>query len=402
MHRLSLFRPSQHRPTTALARTRSGAAAIATLLLIALAAPVAGAASTPRAVHPQIQVGGFPTGLSLDPATDTVYVGNGTDDDLSLITGRTCDSAVTTGCAQHLVAVTAGTDPIGSVVDPTTNTIYAINASSDSVAVIAGGTCDAANTTGCSSTPTLINVGQGPEFAALNPATRTLYVANYDSGTVSVVNLRACNASDVKGCGAAVVGVVHAGSDPFAVAVDVPSDTVYVTNNGSDTVTVINGRTCNGTTKAGCVATHREYVGLSPGGITVDERTNTVYVADETSSDVAMFSGATCDALNTTKCGLHAYRLAIGNGDRGIAVNELTDSIYVANTRADTVIVFSGRACNGSVHTGCAHAVARVGASPRRVVVDQATNTVYVTNADSNTVSMINGRTCNGTTKTGC
>lgn len=383
------------------ALARIGVIGGAGLLVALLGTATAWGALAPRASHPQISVGGFPTGMSLDAATDTVYVGNGTDDDLSLITGRTCNSSNVSGCKQRITAVTAGKDPIGSVVDPTTNTIYAIN-SSGVVAVINGRTCDALNTTGCNSAPGVIHVGSGPEFGALDTSTHTLYVANFDGNTVSVISLLHCHAGLLTGCATAVRRTLSSGPYPFAVAVDVPSDTVYVTNDGSDTVSVIDGRTCNGSVQTGCSRIWHERVGLSPGGITVDERTNTVYVADQTSDDVAMFSGATCDSVNQTKCGQAAYRLVRGNGDRGIAVNELTDSVYVANTNSNTVLVFDGQRCNGAVHTGCSIAIVHVGSSPRRVVVDESTNTIYVTNADSNTVTMIDGKTCNGTTKAGC
>jgi DNA-binding beta-propeller fold protein YncE len=255
---------------------RVGAASLGLVAALGWLGAAAGAASMPRATHPQIHVGGFPTGMSLDPTTDTVYVGNGTDDNLSLINGRTCNSIAVSGCGQHIIAVTAGTDPIGSVVDPSTNTIYAINASSGTVAVISGGTCDAANTAGCGATPALIRVGARPEFGALNPRTHTLYVANLDSNNVSVIDLRQFNAQSVAGCPHAVVGIVPSSPYPFAVAVDIPSNTIYVTNDGANTVTVINGRTCNAVIHSGCSHTAHEFVGLRLGGITVDQRTNTV------------------------------------------------------------------------------------------------------------------------------
>lgn len=379
----------------------AGACAVAAGTCLLAAVPTG--ADAPRThVHPQIRVGGFPTGMSIDPSTDTIYVGNGTDDNLSLINGRTCNASSTTGCGQRIVAVTAGTDPIGSIVDAATNTVYAINQSSDSVAVINGRTCDAAHTTGCDTEPATIRVGAGPEFGALDPNTETLYVANFDANTVSVVSLRSCNATTTSGCHAAVRAVVHSGPDPFAVAVDVPTDTVYVTNDGSDTVTVIDGTRCNASAISGCATVSHEYVGEGPGGITVDETTDTVYVANQDSDSVSMFSGATCNAVNTTRCGQSAYQLKRGDGDRGIAVDELTDSIYVANTNNNTALVFSGAACNGTVHTGCVVHTIHVGASPRRVVVDASTDTIYVTNADSDTVSMIDGRTCSGAVTSGC
>jgi DNA-binding beta-propeller fold protein YncE len=66
--------------------------------------------------------------------------------------------------------------------------------------------------------------------------------------------------------------------------------------------------------------------------------------------------------------------------------------------------VINGATCNARVHTGCSQqaGVALVGASPRRVAVDELTNTVYVTNAGSNSVTVLNGHTCNGRVRTGC
>ena len=85
-------------------------------------------------------------------------------------------------------------------------------------------------------------------------------------------------------------------------------------------------------------------------------------------------------------------------------MNEVTNTVYVANTVANTVSVINGATCNARVHAGCGQqaAVAPVGVSPRRVAVDEVTNTIYVTNAGSNTVTMLDGRTCNGRVHTGC
>ena len=66
--------------------------------------------------------------------------------------------------------------------------------------------------------------------------------------------------------------------------------------------------------------------------------------------------------------------------------------------------MIDGSTCNAAVRSGCgqAAAVAPVGISPRRVAVDEVTNTVYVTNAGSNSVTMLNGRTCDAAVHTGC
>jgi DNA-binding beta-propeller fold protein YncE len=117
-----------------------------------------------------------------------------------------------------------------------------------------------------------------------------------------------------------------------------------------------------------------------------------------------VINGKTCNATTTRGCRQKPVRVLAGAGARGIAINERTNTVYVANTVAGTVSVIDGSTCNATVHKGCRRraAVASVGLSPRRVAVDELTNTVYVTNAGSNTVTMLNGRTCNGRVRSGC
>src|SRR5207237_4010232 len=133
-------------------------------------------------------------------------------------------------------------------------------------------------------------------------------------------------------------------------------------------------------------------------------QTDTIYVSGQVTGDVSVIDGKTCSARVTSGCRQKPVHVFSGAGARGIAVNEVTNTVYVANTAANTVGVIDGATCNATVHTGCGGhaAVASVGLSPRRVAVDELTNTVYVTNAGSNTVTMLDGRTCNGQVHTGC
>src|SRR5579871_3282402 len=108
--------------TTSLPFSASGL-----LIGLVLLATLAAAASAHTADHPQIAVGGFPTGIALNPLTHTIYVGNGTTGTLSLIDGSTCNAGDSAGCGQHVTAVTAGSDPIGIAVDRSTNTVYVVN-----------------------------------------------------------------------------------------------------------------------------------------------------------------------------------------------------------------------------------------------------------------------------------
>ena len=345
-------------------------------------------------IHPEVQVGGFPTGIALNPVTDTIYVGNGTTGTLSVIDGKRCNAAESRGCGQRVAVATAGVDPIGIAVDRSTNTIYAANASG-TVAIVDGRRCSAASRAGCRAAPPTVRVGVDPQFLAVDETTHTLYVANSGSDTVSVIDGRTGR----------VRGSVAVGPIPFTLAVNPVTHTVYVTDLGAQTVSVVDGASCNATKLTGCKRRPATVdVGETPGGIALDSRTNTIYVTGETSNDVSVIDGKSCNARATSGCRKRPVHVRAGDGARGIAVNELTHTVYVANTADGTVSVIDGTACNATVRSGCGNraAATAVGISPRRVAVDAVTNTVYVTNAGSNSVTMIDGRTCNGRVHTRC
>ncbi len=360
------------------------------------------AAQAAWATHPQIAVGGFPTGIALNPTTDTIYVGNGNTGTLSLIDGRRCNASTARGCRQRLTAVTAGVDPIGIAIDGRTGTLYVANASG-TVAVVDGRRCNVSDTSRCRALPATVRVGPNPQFLAVDEKTHTVYVANSGADTVSVIDARDCNAGHTSGC--KVVATVKAGKLPFTLAVNDVTGTLYVADLGAGTVSVLDAGRCNATNISGCgrkPATIR--VGDFPGGIALDSRTNTVYVTGQVTNDVWVIDGKTCNARVRSGCGRTPARVPAGPGARGIALNERTDTIYVANTAAGTVSVIDGSTCNASVRRGCGQVApqAPVGISPRRVVVDDVTNTIYITNAGSNSVTMLNGRTCNGSAHRGC
>jgi DNA-binding beta-propeller fold protein YncE len=367
---------------------------------VALAFSAAGGAG---AAHPQAAVGGFPTGIALSTTAHTVYVGNGTTAELSLLDGRTCNARVLRGCRHHASAVTGGIDPVGIALDESNGTVYVVNAFG-TLAILDGRRCNATDTTACRRKPATIRLGIRPQFLAVDSRTHTIYVANVGSNTISVVDGRRCNAETTAGCRAPAVDI-PLGPEPFTLALNEATDSLYVTMLGAPTVAILDLRDCRATELRGCLRPPVELdVGEAPGGIAVNRRTNTIYVTGQVSSDVSVIDGARCNARVTRGCRARPVRFRAGLGARGIAVNEATDTVYVANTGANTVSVVDGSTCNGRVHRGCGRGVgvAPVGLSPRRVAVDEATNTVYVTNAGSNTVTVLDGRTCNGTVHRGC
>jgi len=170
-------------------------------------------------------------------------------------------------------------------------------------------------------------------------------------------------------------------------------------------VSVIDGRSCDSSQIRGCGRRPAIVnVGEFSGGIALDQRTNTVYVTDQSSNLVWVIDGKSCDGAISSGCRRAPAHVRAGPGARGIAVDEATDTIYVADTFDNTVSVINGASCNARMHSACDQkpAMAPVGNSPRRVAVDPRTDTVYVTNADSNSVTILDGRTCDGHMHGGC
>src|SRR6185312_9116174 len=98
-------------------------------------------------------------------------------------------------------------------------------------------------------------------------------------------------------------------------------------------------------------------------------RTDTVYVSGQASNDVSVIDGRTCGATDAGGCARPALRIRAGLGARGVALDEQTRTLYVANSGDNTVSVIDAAACNARVHSGCGRPAPAlpVGISPRRV-----------------------------------
>jgi YVTN family beta-propeller protein len=377
----------------------------------AIAVVIAAAATLPRLLHarqssaavagaPIVPVGGFPTGIAYDAGSGTIYVSGGNVNALTMINTRTCNASQRSGCSATSRVSTGGGDPIGVAVNEATHTVYAVNGNSNTVAVINAATCNAVDHAGCAAMPPLISVGNGPEFLAVNPVTDTIYVANTGSGTVSVINGATCNASDTKGCGKPPA-TATAGNGAFPITVDAATNTVYVGLNNS--VAVINGATCDAADTSGC-AHARGQIGVStPAGIAVDDVHHAVYISSE-QGNVTVVDRNACDGADTAGCAGNHATVAIGSDPRGNALVTGANTLYATNAGSNTVSMINTATCNSTTTAGCAATPPAfpAGFSPRRIAVDPATHTVYVVNTGASTVSMINSLTCDATRKTGC
>jgi DNA-binding beta-propeller fold protein YncE len=108
-----------------------------------------------------------------------------------------------------------------------------------------------------------------------------VYVINTGDNTISVINGAVCNAATTRGCGQTPTTVPVGDQNFGSVAVDQTKHLVYVTNARDDTVSVINGSTCNGTTHTSCGQPQPTVpAGAGPSTIAVDPRSHDAYVLD--------------------------------------------------------------------------------------------------------------------------
>jgi YVTN family beta-propeller protein len=209
-----------------------------------------------------------------------------------------------------------------------------------------------------------IPVGSGPEGVAADPAAGTVYVTNYGADTVSVINM-ATNA---------VTATIAVGSDPWEVAADPAAGTVYVTNRGSNTVSVID--------EATNAVTATITVGSDPWGVAVNPAAGIVYVTNHGDSTLSEIDVATNAVTATIPVGV------VSEGSApflyAVAVDPAAGTVYVTNSSDGEGFV--------SVIDAATNAVtATFAVGYEGVATDPAAGTVYVISSGS--VSVIDAAT---------
>jgi DNA-binding beta-propeller fold protein YncE len=342
---------------------------------------------------------------SIDAATDTIYASNYNLPEIDVLNGATCDAAHLSGCGP--VAEIPMPDPMAAMgaIDDATHTLYAAESFRTTVAVINIANCNAIDTAGCSGQAWLIHVGAAPGSPVLNTASRTLYLPfGTASDEIAVVNAATCNAEDISGCGQKP-GVVNVGPGTKSLAVSMRTDTIYAPSPGvpfatGTTMSVISGATCNGTDHLGCGKVAATVtVGLGPYGVAVDDATNTVYVANNQGSSapgtLSIINDATCNGHTTTGCSALFPTIEVGRGPQLAVADTGADRIYIADNGGAGISMLNGVNCNARTTSGCSTAATEqaVGSQPIGLALNLNTHAVYVmTFLVSASMSILAGR----------
>ncbi len=351
-----------------------------------------------------VQVESFPVQVIVEAKTKSAYVLSIAASALSVINTATCNGQDQSGCPQRAPALAVGLDPVGMDIDAKTHTVYTSSQDTNRLWVLDASTCNGMNTSGCTMFAPTTTIGAAPFGIANNPNTRTVYAANWLDNTVSVIDGTACNKDNLAGCNQ-TWATVNVGNAPRFIGINKISNTIYVSNIDDNTLSVIDGATCSGQITSGCMQPQPTTpTGAAPYQVAVDETTNTIYVANLNDNTVSVINGDVCNGTDTSGCNQTWPIVTVGASPQGLALNPGTHTIYVANRSDNTVSVIDTLHCNAHDSSGCGQAPATiaVGAGPRSVGIVFATNTVFVGNKDDLTVSVIDGSTCNGGDTTGC
>jgi DNA-binding beta-propeller fold protein YncE len=369
------------------------------------AADVSGCSAT----MPRAPAGPGATNGILDSSSHTFYVTNAGDNTLSAIDVTHCRAGDGAGCAQVPGSVPVGAEPLGGLaLDPATNTLFIGNTSSDTLSVLDIGTCRAPHTEACPSTPPpTLRTGTTPSWLAFDKATRTLFSTNHNDNALGVLDARRCNARRPAGCRHLLP--TFASTTNFE-AVDPAVHTWYGLDFFSNDLHLVDTRKCNAHNVGDCASATRTSTHPSGGGIiAVNSSTHTIYVSADDFQTVAILDASTCNAiLAHPDCSEVGPRVHLTNHAALFAVNESTDTLYVSTQGDGALEVVDGATCNATTQMGCGAtpAVVPLGGQPFGLTVDATTGTVYVAdfgaNASGHTVHVIDARRCKAGDTTGC
>ncbi len=367
-----------------------------------------------------IPVGTNPEAIIANPVTSRIYVANQGSNTVTVIDGLT----------NNTTTIPVGAAPLALAINTVTNKIYVVNSGSPNVTVIDGAT-------GSTSTIATINGGRA---VALNSATNQIFVAypsaiiQIDGATGNTSSIPAIGAEALAvdlvnnrlyTCGFQGIQVVDGASQSVLATIPTASTLISASVNpavhqayfGSPLLPVFYVLDTNtnqliipsGTSAGGALALNPStnqlvladtninlynpatnidtFLETGPGGIlnlaAIDAVTNQVYAAANLNNTLGVLDGGNNYALGTT--------LGTGSGPSAIAVNPLTDLIYLANGSSNNVTVVSGASNVPTLFSGAPAGSFSADANP-------LTNKGYIGLSDPNSLLVIDGATNTYTT----
>lgn len=193
-----------------------------------------------------------------------------------------------------------------------------------------------------------------PESLGVDSTAHSIYLTQPGNSTVSVIDLNTPKATTP----------IDVGNGPVGVALDPSTRTAYVTNSLSDSVSVIDTNTGEVTASVP--------VGSHPSGVAVDTVTHRVFVGNTYSSEVSVIDSATSAVTGAIPVE-HPWSLA---------VDPAAHRLYVSSMAQGSIAVID-------TASGKVASTMEIGEAPLRIALDRSSNTLYAINRNDGTLSVI-------------
>jgi len=266
-----------------------------------------------------------PFGLAITPDHTKAYVTNSNTGSVAVVNVESNTVVVP--------AIAVGATPFAVAITPNGSTAYVPNYSSNTVSVIS---------TQSNAVVDTISMPGNPFAVAITPDGAKAYFVNAGNGTVGVVQTSTNTLCNTGNCSRSGTYPVPVGSIPSGLAILPNGAKVYVANYGSNTVSVINTTTDSLCTEAACSSTATYPIALASGSgprsVAVSADGSKVYVVDQTSGTVAVIKTSTDTLCTPSTCSSSAaYPIAVGPGIWGISISPDGTKAYVVNQGSGTV-----------------------------------------------------------------
>lgn len=257
-----------------------------------------------------IPVGFGPEASVVATRSNYVFVANACSDNVTMVNAAN-DSVIDSG-------IPVGSYPMALAYDPLHDEVWVANGYSNNLTVLNGSTGAIVN----ASVPLPVVHGynnssafQYPDALAFDPTSDRLFVADYGTSNVTVLN---ASSRQVVAVG---IGV---GSGPEDLAYDPSDGTVIVANSGSSTLSVLNASNLS-------LVRNLRSVGIGPVALALDLPRNLVYVADA--------AGGTVAAMNLTTGTRYGSLIPVNGDPQGVSYDPVADVVDVADFASGAISV---------------------------------------------------------------
>ncbi len=356
-----------------------------------------------------VNTGVYPTGVAVNPVTDTVYIANQGPFDPqknTLQCEKTSTVTALDGASNLTWTIPVGFCPDTPAVNTATNRIYVANSLGDDLMVLDGAT---------STLLADIQLGDGtgtPSAVAVNPVTNMVYVADTDAVVV------------VDGATNTVTADISTYDNPQQVIVDPVRNRIYVLCFG----TVLYGQ--SGVIEIDGATSQKTYLQTEeePMGMALNPVTNMLYISavggagqqesieildgsnfnnytvqyigragvtqvvtNPVTGLVYMIVNAGIDVVNWPNPAatpqIHTFSLPVDGSAEQLAVDPAVNKIYIAGYLTGTGLVMDGLT---NAITSLDFATPESGPNEFGIAVNPATHKAYITSATDNVVGVVN------------